>query len=126
MFSKGDMVVYGQTGVCCVEKVGRSKIIKSDEIYYTLKPMYASGRVYVPASTNIYLRKIISGNEAKMWIDKIPQIPEYICSDRKLAVQKNFYQKAVQSHDFEVLIGIVKGLYQKRHRLQNIKNLLRQ
>ncbi len=124
MFSVGDMVVYGQTGVCCVEEVGRSGIIKSDELYYTLKPAYSSGRIYVPVKTGAYLRKVMTEEQAVELIKGVGKIPEYVCSDRRLAAQKIFYQEAVHSHDFTVLVGVIKGLYQKSLRSSGAKKPL--
>ncbi len=124
MFNKGDMVVYGQTGVCYVEEVGKSKIVKSDELYYTLKPAYASGRVYIPVNTNAYLRGVMDREQAAELVKQIPEIPEYVCPDRRLAAQKIFYQEAVHSHDFTMLVGIIKGLYQKSTRASGTKKPL--
>ena len=52
MFSKGDIIVYGNTGVCRVEEVGPLSIsaAKKDTIYYRLLPYYGGGVIYTPVS----------------------------------------------------------------------------
>ena len=46
MFQEGDMIIYGNTGVCRVEQVGHPDHIKGADdsrLYYTLAPVYQAG-----------------------------------------------------------------------------------
>ncbi len=116
MFNIGDLVVYNKTGVCRVNSVGKSTVIKSDSDYYTLKPLHSPDTIYVPVDTKAYMRAIMDKDEAQALILRLDEIPEKLCTDRRLAVQKEFYGAAIQSHNFEEIIGIIKGLYTKSTR----------
>lgn len=52
MFDVGDYIVYGNNGVCLVEKVGplESSVMSKEKIYYTLSPCYMQGStIFTPA-----------------------------------------------------------------------------
>lgn len=115
MYQIGDTIVYGQTGVCRVEEIGQPPGVKGERPYYTLKPLYRQGTVYVPVDTAGYLRRVMSPGEANAWIERMPGIPEYVCTDSRMMAQKTFYAKAMQTHDLTLLIGMIKGLYRKEH-----------
>lgn len=116
MYQVGDTIIYGQTGVCTIEDIGHPSGVESKKLYYTLKPYSNQGMIYVPVDTANYLRKIISPKEAENLIRHIPEIPDYVCADSRAMAQKEFYSKALHSHDFTVLIGVIKGLYHKSQR----------
>ena len=115
MFGIGDLVVYGGTGVCEVAKVepmgGRSADRK--RLYYTLKPRYGSETIYVPVDTNVFMRKVITREEAEALIDRIPEIQAEICNDRNLRVLSDHYKATLRSHDCEDLLQTVRAVYLK-------------
>ena len=113
MYQIGDIIVYRQTGVCRVDGIGKPPGVKGEKPYYTLKPLYRQGTIYVPVDTAGYLRKVMSAEEARAWIGRMPGIPEYVCADSRMMAQKAFYAKAMQTHDLTLLIGMIKGLYRK-------------
>ena len=77
MFNKGDKVIYGQTGVCVVEDIAQRELIKNvKRLYYKLKPIYQQNNIiYAPAqSDKVFIRSIISKEEAEELISKMPDI----------------------------------------------------
>ena len=51
MFAVGDYIIYGNHGVCRVEKIGTVSLSMADKnkVYYTLRPVYKSEAVvYAP------------------------------------------------------------------------------
>lgn len=77
MFNKGDKVIYGQTGVCVVEDIAQRELIKNvKRLYYKLRPIYQQNNIiYAPAqSDKVFIRSIISREEAEQLISKIPDI----------------------------------------------------
>lgn len=77
MFNKGDKVIYGQTGVCVVEDVAERELIKNvKRLYYKLRPLYRQNNIiYAPVqSDKVFIRSIISKEEAEQLISKMPDI----------------------------------------------------
>ena len=75
MFRKEDYVVYGDLGVCQVQDIVERKFDGLDKahLYYVLAPVYQDGVLYVPADNpRIFLRAVISAEEANRLIDQIP------------------------------------------------------
>ena len=58
MYQIGDKIVYGGEGVCLVEAVGPLDIPGSSQerLYYTLAPLYRSGRIYAPVDSTVCSR----------------------------------------------------------------------
>ncbi len=113
MYKAGDIIIYKEVGVCKVIDVAKPKVIRTDNLYYTLKPLRSTDIIYIPVDAQVYMREIISPKEVEEWILKMPHIPNCVCSDRRLTAQKEFYREAVASHDFYEIIGVIKGLYEK-------------
>lgn len=59
LFHPGQMLVYGNVGVCQVEAVGTPKFLRGESReYYTLTPVYSKHKekTYLPTGTAAYLR----------------------------------------------------------------------
>ena len=59
LFHPGQMLVYGNVGVCQVEAVGTPKFLRGESReYYTLTPVYSKHKekIYLPTGTAAYLR----------------------------------------------------------------------
>lgn len=102
MFSPGDLVVYGGEGVCRVEKVGPADVPGADKgkLYYTLLPLYRTGRVMTPVDTRTLMRPVICREEAEALIGQLPDMAEEqssaVSNPRLL---KEYYHAAVTSCD---------------------------
>lgn len=47
MFRKGEYVIYGNNGICCIEEIGVPRdtpLGDSGKEYYTLAPVFSSGK----------------------------------------------------------------------------------
>lgn len=115
MYQKGDFIIYGKHGVCRILDVGTPNIhnMKIDVPYYTLSPVYATGLIYVPVSTDMFMRPIISKEEAQKLICRLPEINEAICRNRNVTMLRQSYDKYMETHDCEVMFQIIKGIYLK-------------
>ncbi len=123
MFAVGDIVIYKQSGVCSIDGIDEMDIMGTSDLYYTLKPLYGTGTLYIPVNTKEYFRKIITSDEAESWVEKFSGIESNLCPDKRIGAQKEFYNKILQSHDFSELIALIKGLYSKRKLQKGKKNL---
>lgn len=97
MFAAGDLVIYGGNGVCEVTEVGPlrgSRGAERKRLYYTLRPRSGTETIYAPVDTPVYMRGIISREEAERLIDCIPELsvqvwqrPQSAGADRPLQGQ---------------------------------------
>ena len=112
MFSVGDKIIYGENGVCTVEKIaplamdGASK----DKLYYHLTPLVGSGTYFTPVDSGAYMRPVMSREEAEALIDAMPSIEPAICNDNRFNHVDAFYKDLFRLHTCEALVAILKGL----------------
>ena len=101
MFAKGDLIVYGNTGVCRVDEVGRRDHVPKeyrDKLYYTLSPFYSEGVIYAPVDTPVFMRHVLSRAAADELILKIPRIQGEACYSRDQKFLSDHYQAAFETH----------------------------
>ena len=112
MFSVGDKIVYGESGVCTVEKIEplSGSGAQKDRLYYQLSPMIGSGTLFVPVDSGVYMRRVMSRQEAEALIDAIPGIEPAICNDSRFNRVDAYYRELFRLHTCETLVSIVKGL----------------
>ena len=113
MFKPGDQIVYGTNGVCEVVAVGPVAIGSADRDYYTLQPLYATEVIYTPVDTKVFLRPVISRAQAEDLIDRIPSIPEKVCTERSQGLLREHYEAAFHSHNCTDLVQLIKSVYHK-------------
>lgn len=120
MFKVGDLVVYGGEGVCRVEAVGTLPLtdIKSDKLYYTLVPLYRSGRTFAPVDGKVLIRPILTRAEAEALIRSIPQVEEDERCPKGARVLSEHYQQLLQSYDCGDLVQLIKTIYVKQQEAQ--------
>ena len=111
MFQKGDLIIYSNEGVCRVEDVAPLKTLSdstSDKFFYKLSPIYGKGSILIPVDTKVFMRPIISKEEAHRLISKIPEVkcmPVEIKNQKKL---HEYYESSFTSHKCEDLIKLIK------------------
>ncbi len=112
MFSVGDKVIYGETGVCTVESIGplSGSGASRDRIYYRLRPMIGSGTCFAPVDSGAYMRHVMSREEAEALIDAMPGIEPAICLDTRFNHVDAFYRELFKRHSSEALVSVIKGL----------------
>lgn len=116
MFAVGDMIIYGGTGVCRVNAVAPlagSRGPDRKRLYYTLKPCYGTETIYVPVDTKVFMRKVITREEAERLIDRIPELEPDICNERNLRVLSDHYKANLETHSCEDLLQTVKAVWLK-------------
>lgn len=116
MFKIGDLVVYGGEGVCKVEDIGIPDIFEESQNkkYYTLSPLYRQGKIYTPVDTKIFMRPVISKDEAMDLIEMMPDIDGEIYENRNVRILSEHYQEKIQSHNCVDLVKTIKDIYAKR------------
>ncbi|MBQ1236452.1 MAG: CarD family transcriptional regulator [Oscillospiraceae bacterium] len=110
MFSVGDKIIYGENGVCTVEKIAPMDGGAADKLYYHLSPLIGTGTYFTPVDSNAFMRPVISREEAEALIASIDSIEPAICNDTRFNHVDAFYKELFKQHSCEALVAIVKGL----------------
>lgn len=116
MYQKGELIVYGGTGVCRIEDIGPLKVaggVKGKREYYTLSPLFSSGVIYTPVDTNIFMRPVLTKEQADGLIERLPQLEGNEPSVSNLRTLTEHYHAAFESHECEELLRLIKTLYKK-------------
>lgn len=116
MFEVGEYVVYGNSGVCKVEKIGTLDVggVSKDKLYYTLTPLYLTGsKVFTPIDNEkVIMRPIISKENAMELIDDIVNVETLWIIDEKK--REEVYKEAVKKCDCRELVSIIKTVYLRK------------
>jgi len=125
MYAVGDLIIYGNTGVCEIEKIESKAMPGSGEsqLYYTIKPLYQSCVIYAPVEgCRAFMRPIISRQEAQALIASIAQRQVSAFQGHGFKEIVAHYEKAIQSHQCADLVDLIMSIYQKkREALQHRK-----
>ena len=117
MYNIDDLIMYGTTGVCKVSDIRKSDFAGGDEdrLYYVLEPLYQSGVIYAPVDNQkVFMRAVISEDEAKDLIDNIPQIHTEIYKNSSMQQLTKYYQSVIDSHKCIDLLKLTKSIHQKK------------
>lgn len=116
MFEVGDKIIYGNTGVCTVEKIGPldSTSGMGDRVYYTLNPYYIKeSTIYTPVDNQkIVMRLVMNKEEAEQLITEIPVIEALWIGDEKRREQG--YKDALATADPRELVRVIKTIYPRK------------
>lgn len=115
MYQIGQLIVYGGEGVCRVEAIGPLEMrgAQKELDYYTLAPIYRTGRIFAPVDTTVFARPVMTGEEAEALIDRIPYIPVEVYENSNPRLLNEHYQSYLKSYDCEELIRLIRAIYAK-------------
>ncbi|MCX4267038.1 MAG: CarD family transcriptional regulator [Lachnospiraceae bacterium] len=126
VFEKGTYVLCSSHGVCRIDEITKMDLFQSGEerVYYVLSQVdHGTSRFYIPVDNQkIRMRALLSEEEAKLLIKRIPEIEKLWISNEKEREQA--YKAALQTCDCEETVKIIKTLYgRKQLRLENGKKI---
>ena len=100
MYAIGDKIIYGENGVCTVEKIAPLEMsgVSAEKLYYYLTPFTGTGTYFAPVDSGAYMRPVIPG------------IAPAVCNDSRFNHVDAFYRELFKLHTCEALVSIVKGL----------------
>ena len=116
MYQVGEKIVYGGNGVCVVDEIRMIELPHSDsdaKAYYVLRPIFQDCKISVPVDTKIFMRPMITAEQAQELVDSIPEIdaePYYNTALRQL--QDHYEQKI--SLEQKKKFGAIDERYLKR------------
>ena len=108
MFSKGDLLQYGNNGVCKIEDIvwGMAGYDVGTQYYLMVPLSNVNNRIYLPVTNDkAKVRPVISKKEAEAILSKIDELKEYVIVNEKQC--ETVYKEALYSldccHWFELL-----------------------
>lgn len=115
MYEAGQYIIYGCEGVCKVESIGPVDIKGAQKgvLYYTLAPVYQSGKIYVPVDSQAYSRPVMTREEAQALIHEIPDIPVEIFENSNPRLLSEHYQTYLKRNDCRDLLRVIRAIHAK-------------
>ena len=115
MFQTGDFIISGSPGFCEVPGVQPSVSPGKNRLYYTLSPRYSSGTIYTPVDSPVFMRRVITREQAESLIGQFPNVKETAspASHRQLA---ELYEASLKTYDCTELLRVIKTAYLKTRR----------
>lgn len=115
MYQPGEFIVYGSSGVCRVVKVGvlEGRTADPQRQYYTLQPIFESDVIYTPVDSGVFMRPVMTKEQAENLIREIPSIGETMCTERNPVNLRVHYEASLQSHQCRELVSLIKGIRHK-------------
>ena len=98
MYRPGEMIVYGRTGVCRVERIERQE---NGQDFYVLEALYQNCSIRTPVEGKVFMRPVITRQEAE-------ELTEH-------------YQAFIATHQCRDLVELVKSIYAKRRAAEREK-----
>jgi CarD family transcriptional regulator len=128
MYKIGDLIIYGSEGVCRIEDIGIPEHSKTDKDkqYYTISSLYLNEKIYIPVDSAVFMRPIITQNEAENLIRQMPDMEVQVYDNRNLNLLEEHYKHFMQTHKCCDLICIIKSVYQKQKSAAETKKKLGQ
>lgn len=122
MFKTGDLIQYGSTGVCRITEIKDVKLsAKEKKPYYVLQPLYQNCVIQTPVDNKkVFMRPIISKEEADNLIDMIPTIEVEEYHSHVMRELTEHYEASIQSHNCEDLLELTMSIYSKRRSLNQL------
>ena len=105
----GALIVYGGSGVCRVIGVGVPE--GQSKTYYTRAPLYGTEVIYAPVDTRVFLRPVLTKEEADDLIRSMPSIRAERVETGNLQLRSRQYQASFQSHDAADLVKLIKTIH---------------
>lgn len=116
MYKKGEYVIYGNNGICRIEEIGvpvGTPMARSGKEYYTLSPVFGSGNIYAPLDTKVFMRPILTKEQAEALIEQIPEIQGEVFEGKDVRALSEKYKGCLDTHQCEDLVKLIKTVYMK-------------
>ena len=117
MFEVGELVLYGRTGVCRVAEIVEKTLPgeKTPQLFYNLQPLYQSCSISIGvANTKVFIRPIISAEEAKALISSLPGLQAEPYHNRNLNQLREHYRACIETYCCADLAALAKSIWLKR------------
>lgn len=111
VFCTGELIAYGNTGVCRIESIETDK----SGSRYVLSPLYQSCRITLPVdSPKVFMRPLISKEDALNLIDSIPAIEAEPYHNKVMRQLTEHYEAIIKNYTCSGLIELTMSIYAKK------------
>jgi len=115
MYRVGELILYGNLGVCRVENIVERCVDGIQKNFYELHPIYQTCVVYTPVDNKkVFMRQIITRSQAEELIDSIVGIRPDICHIKAASQLSDYYEHFIDSHDCAELVKLTMSIYAKK------------
>lgn len=123
MYQVGELVSYGSTGVCRVSEISVQPGMDGEErLYYVMQPLYKACVISVPVdSDKVFIRPIISREEADRLIGLIPTLDCPVFHSRASRELNEHYTTMLKSHNCQDWMTLAISIKTKKQMLQSQK-----
>lgn len=114
MFQQGQQIIYGGNGVCRIEEIVMRESALSEEPVPVYVIRLDSGLTsYVPVSSTVFMRALVSPEEAEAVIAEYPSIPIRTFGGTNSKAMADQYRSILAGHDPREMLCLYKSLQQK-------------
>ena len=126
MYQVGDWIFYGNVGACQVTDVSQRNIpgMGKNVMYYSLQPLCDNCSISTPVNGKIFMRPLISKEEAEALIEAIPDIDARAYHNPVLRQLSEHYEAALNTHDCLALIRMTMSIHAKKEAAASQKKRL--
>lgn len=121
MYQVGDYIMYKNNGIYTVEAIGKlSFSADKEKEYYTLRPLHTSGNahIYVPVDTNIFMRNVITKQEAQQYLIELKRLQPKPFYSKKSSLLAAHYDGLLAKYNIEVQLSLFKELCLKEKKIR--------
>ncbi len=114
MFQQGQQIIYGGNGVCRIEDIVLRETALSEEPALVYVIRLDSGLTsYVPVTSTVFMRALISPEEAEAVIAEYPSIVPRTFGSTNSKAMADQYRSILANHDPREMLCLYKSLQQK-------------
>jgi Transcriptional regulators, similar to M. xanthus CarD len=116
MYKVDENIIYGKMGVCRITDITVPKHLNhaNRQLYYVLKSLNDNCVIYAPVDTAVYMRPVISAEDADRLIDQIPTMACEAYDEDSGKDLVRHYESALETHSCEDLLKLTQSIYAKK------------
>lgn len=124
-FKIGDLIIYGETGVCRVLDIVEKDFLGEVQNCYKLEPVYQSCTIFTPADNeSVFMRPILTFDQAEKLVSEIESVEAVTFNAASPRLLSEEYDKIVKLHDCIELVRLTKSIYHKKQKTLQQKRKL--
>lgn len=114
-YAIGDLIVYGETGVCRVEGVVERPFLDGIQVCYKLQPLYQSCVIFTPVEGGaVFTRPVITREAAEALIKDINTLEPEVFNITAPRALSEKYDAIIKTHDCREYVLLILSIYKKR------------
>lgn len=115
-YTRGQQIVYANTGVCVVEGIGPKSFCGAPPAeYYTLRPLLddETSKIYAPASAEARMRPVMQPAQAQNCLETLKTMDVEAYYGKSQQLLSDYYRELLHTDDFTNYLKLYKGLCRK-------------